>query len=81
MSSDSRLWWLQANQNDVQGIDPDVRGLVYTQAVASGGLDAYTIMQQLYLNVSLHNCLHCYAAALIQCKSSQLSTLLCSSPT
>ena len=43
---------LQANQNDVQGIDPDVRSLVYTQAVASGGLDAYMIMQEIYLNVS-----------------------------
>ena len=43
---------LQANQNNVQEIEPDVRSLVYTQAVASGGLDAYMIMQEIYLHVS-----------------------------
>ena len=43
---------LQDNANNVLGIDPDVRELVYTQAVANGGAASYDIMRQLYLDVS-----------------------------
>ncbi|KAL0050168.1 hypothetical protein WJX82_005668 [Trebouxia sp. C0006] len=43
---------LQDNANDVLGIDPDVRQLVYTQAVANGGAASYNIMQGLYLSAS-----------------------------
>lgn len=46
------LSMLQENSNDVLGIDPDVRQLVYTQAVANGGAASYNIMQELYLSVS-----------------------------
>ena len=42
---------LQDNANDVLGIDPDVRQLVYTQAVANGGQGSYDIMKNLYLGV------------------------------
>ncbi len=45
---------MQDNANDVLGIDPDVRQLVYTQAVANGGAASYNIMQGLYLSVSCH---------------------------
>ena len=44
---------VQVNSNDVMGIDPDVRQLVYTQAVASGGAASYDIMKTLYLGVSV----------------------------
>lgn len=50
---------MQANSNDVLGIDPDVRQLVYTQAVANGGAASYDIMQGLYLSVSPFTCLSC----------------------
>ena len=43
---------MQDNANDVLGIDPDVRQLVYTQAVANGGQGSYDIMKNLYLGVS-----------------------------
>ena len=43
---------LQDNANNVLGIDPDVRQLVYTQAVANGGQGSYDIMKNLYLGVS-----------------------------
>ena len=50
---------VQDNANNVLGIDPDVRELVYTQAVANGGAASYDIMRQLYLDVStLHHAQH-----------------------